>query len=81
MVEAVGAAQGGLIGLAVTMPVETVQKTQVALQSRGEPGGGAREIVARLVRARRRGIVQGGARALLHGRVGEVSLLHGVHAG
>ena len=28
-VEAVGAAQGGILGLIVTMPIETVQKTQV----------------------------------------------------
>jgi len=126
VVEAVGAAQGGLLGLAVTMPVETVQKTQVwamylvgrrcsptlwlasclpicclrgppspgtrsssraarctgrPAKSRGAWGRGARNRCAAGARGRRRGIVQGCARALLYGRVGEVSLLHGVHAG
>ena len=50
-IEALGAAQGGLLGLAVTMPIETVQKTQVALQGKGEKGALATEILARLVKS------------------------------
>jgi len=31
LAEAVAAAQGGLLGLIATMPIETVQKTQVSV--------------------------------------------------
>jgi len=66
-VEAVGAAEGGILGLIATMPIETVQKTQVVMQSRGAAEGGegrvgegARTIVERLVR-------HGGVGALYRG--------------
>lgn len=36
MAEAIGAAQGGLLGLLFTMPIETVQKRQVAQKNRGD---------------------------------------------
>ena len=52
-VEALAAAQGGLIALAATMPIETIQKTQVALQSNGcqnQGAASARAVAERLLR-------------------------------
>ena len=60
LVEAIGAAQGGVLGLIATMPIETVQKTQVVLQSQDERQDGAREILERLMR-------NGGITALYRG--------------
>ncbi len=48
-VEAVGAAQGGLLGLVASMPIETVQKNQVVMTLERQ-GASVRQIVERLVK-------------------------------
>jgi hypothetical protein len=48
LVEAVGAAEGGLIALYCTMPIETVQKTQIAEKSKGHDKHSFGDIAAKI---------------------------------
>ncbi len=48
LVEALGAAEGGLIALYCTMPIETVQKTQIAEKSKGHDKHSFGEIAAKI---------------------------------
>ena len=48
MVEAIGAAEGGLLALYCTMPIETVQKTQIAEKTKGREKTSFGEIAAKI---------------------------------
>ncbi len=48
LVEAIGAAEGGLIALYCTMPIETVQKTQIAEKSKGHDKHSFGDVAAKI---------------------------------